>query len=58
NHYWDCEYLTLVAAYVLGVKTWARPQQTTTTGGSQQASMDQAENPFTGGQSLFGGGEN
>lgn len=27
NHFWDCEVYGLVAAYVLGVKHWARPEQ-------------------------------
>ncbi len=25
NHYWDCSYMNLVAADVLGVRFWERP---------------------------------
>lgn len=49
NHLWDCAYINLVAAHVLSIKTWARPEPVKT----KPAKDRHAENPFTGGQNIF-----
>ncbi|MDH5525167.1 MAG: phage terminase large subunit family protein [Desulfobulbaceae bacterium] len=58
NHYWDCEYMALVAAYELGIKTMERPGSTPPPPKSEAKKTgndNQGDNPFTGGQSIFGG---
>lgn len=53
NHYWDCSSMALVAAHIMGIKTWALPQPANTSSAAVQTGK-RAENPFTGGQSIFG----
>lgn len=53
NHYWDCSSMALIAAHILGVKNWAMPQPEKTA--PRSTAGQPAENPFTGGSSIFGG---
>ncbi len=56
NHYWDCEYMALVAAYELDIKGWPRPGSTPPPKSEKKNNADsQGDNPFTGGTSIFGG---
>ncbi len=57
NHYWDCSFMALVAAHVLGIRTWAKQQQQQATGktAGRESGKGQQGNPYTGGQTIFGG---
>lgn len=50
NHYLDCSLMATVAAYILNIKDWARPEQSV----ARPAENVPVVNPFTGGRNLFG----
>lgn len=51
NHYWDCAANCLVAAHVLEVRFWKRPEQQP----AQAKESGKTANPYTGGRAIFGG---
>ncbi len=53
NHYWDCSVLCLIAAEVLEIKYWQRPEEQPQ---APPAEAGTVVNPYTGGRVLFGPG--